>query len=415
MENCVGCVSKIERSESWRFGLARFLVVVSFVWPFVNFIYFFPDATVEINFLLVFVAIGLVPVLLLEDLWSALLAVTVFIVAAIWGPQGAVLRLLIGVVPCLFLVSLFRHFVGRGKELIPRGVAYNALLLFVGFSVLQHINFSVFPVIPDWLTNCLTILVPRYMDMPYDEFGARGVQGWASEPSSAAMTCFSFCVVAVQQQPEKRWRILLLFTTLAVVNKSVYAMLFLILLVLACPWRVKNRLRAVSGVAAFALVFSYFAVRTNRVADLREGVVIYGLDEESNHELMRFAQISYPLASFPRLYSPVTFFEHEMQPLGLLPLLVGYGSVFGLLLYYCVMFRSFRLSEARAKPLGLAAIFILSFVSSPDFIPVIVAFAYAMRPVKTAVAASVDIPAKNWLGRLRAPLIDSTAVRKEIA
>jgi hypothetical protein len=73
------------------------------------------------------------------------------------------------------------------------------------------------------------------------------------------------------------------------------------------------------------------------------------------------------------------------------------------------------LSEARAKPLGLAAIFILSFVSSPDFIPVIVAFAYAMRPVKTAVAASVDIPAKNWLGRLRAPLIDSTAVRKEIA
>jgi hypothetical protein len=406
-------VSKIVRSESWRFGLARFLVVVSFVWPFFNFNHFFPNATVEIDFLLVFVAIGLLPTLLIEDLWSSLLAVAVLVVAAVWGPPDSALRLLIGVAPCLFLAALYRHFLARGKELVPRGVAYNALLLFVGFSLLQHISFNVFPVIPDWLTNGLTILVPRYMDLPYDEFGARGVQGWASEPSSAAMTCFSFCVVAMQQQPEKRRSILLLFTVLTILNKSVYGMLFLTFLVLACLWEMRRRLRVVSAAVGFALVFAYFATRTNRVTELREHVVIYGLDEESNHELMRFAQILYPLGAFPRMYTPVTFFEHEMQPLGLLPLLVGYGSVFGLLLYYRMIFRSFRLPGAISRPLGLASILLLSFMSSPNFIPAIVAFTYAMTPIKPRETASVDTPGKGWLGRLWALLGASPAVARQ--
>jgi hypothetical protein len=43
----------------------------------------------------------------------------------------------------------------------------------------------------------MAVIVPRYMDAPYDDLGTRGVQGWASEPSSAAMTCFSFCAVAM--------------------------------------------------------------------------------------------------------------------------------------------------------------------------------------------------------------------------
>lgn len=407
-------MSKIMRSESLRFDLARLLVVVTFVWPFVNFSYFFPDATVEINFLLVFAAIGLAPGLLFEDFRSSLLAIAVITVAAIWGPSSSALRLLIGVVPSLFLVSLYRYFLSRGKELIPRGIAYKALLLFVGFSVLQYINFNVFPVIPEWLTNCLTILVPRYMDVPYDEFGIRGVQGWASEPSGAALTCFSFCVVAVQQQPEKRWRILLLFAVLAVVNRSVYSMLFLILLVLACLWHVKSRLRALSAVIAFVLVFSYFAVRTNRVAELHEHLDTYGLNDESNRELARFTQILYPMASFPRMYDPVTVFENEMQPLGLLPLLVGYGSVFGLFLYYRIIFRSFRLSQAESKPLGLAAIVVLSFMSPPDFVPAIVAFTYAMKPLKTAVATSLDTSANGRFGRLWTRLIAPAPVRTSL-
>lgn len=404
------------RFKSLRLHLARFLVVVNFVWPFINTSYFFRDASVEINFVLVFAAMGLAPELLFEDCGSLLLAIAVIAVAAVWGPQGSPLRVLIGVAPCLFLVSLYRYFLRRGEELIPRFVAYRALLLFVGFSILQHINLNIFPIIPEWLTNSLTILVPRYREAPYDEFGARGVQGWASEPSSAAMTCFSFCVVAIRQEPQKRWVILLLFTVLAALNKSVYCMLFLALLILACLCSVGNRLRALAAVIAFAVVFAYFVLQTNRVAELREHLVIYGLSQESNHELMRFAQILYPLGSFPRMYNPVSFFEHEMQPLGLLPLLVGFGSVFGVLLYYRVIFRSFRFSDAGSKSLGLATIFVLSFMSSPDFVPVIVAFTYAMAPVESAVAALLDIPGKSWFGRLKRRLIESAAtVRQEMA
>jgi hypothetical protein len=404
------------RFKSLRLHLARFLVVANFVWPFINTNYFFRNTTIEINFLFVFAAIGLAPEPLFEDFVSLLLVITVIAVAAVWGPQGSPLRLLIGVAPCLFLVSLYRYFLGRGEELIPRFVAYWALLLFVGFSVLQHINFNVFPIIPEWLTNCLTILVPRYSYAPYDEFGARGVQGWASEPSSAAMTCFSFCVVAIQQAPQKRWIILLLFTVLATLNKSVYGMLFLALLALACLCGLRNRLRALAAVIAFAAVFAYFAIQTIRVAELREQLVIYGLSQESNHELMRSAQILYPLGSFPRIYNPVSFFDHEMQPLGLLPLLVGFGSVFGVLLYYRVIFRSFRFSDARSKSLGLATIFVLSFMSSPDFVPVIVAFAYAMTPIESGVAALLDIPAKSWFGRLKRLLTESAATaRQEMA
>jgi hypothetical protein len=402
------------RSESLRADLARLLVVVSFVWPFFNFSLFFPDTTLEINFLFVFVAMGLAPALLFQDFWSPLLAVAVIAVAALWGPPNSVLRVLIGVAPCLFLVGLYRRFHDRGTELIPRGVAYKALLLFVGFSVLQHVNFNVFPVIPGWLTNFLMILVPRYADVPYDESGIRGVQGWGSEPSSAAMTCFSFCVVALQQHPEKRWRILLLFTLLTAVNKSVYCMLFLVLLAPAYLWHVKSRLRTLSAVVVFTIVFSYLTLRTSRVTMLREDVISYGLDQESNRELLRFAQILYPLRSFPRLYSPVTIFELEIQPLGLLPLLVGYGSVFGLLLYYRVMFRGFHFAQAESKPLALAAIFLLSCISSPDFVPAIVAFTYAMKPMESAAASSADIPAKSRLRRIWPQLIGpAEALRRQ--
>jgi len=105
-----------------------------------------------------------------------------------------------------------------------------------------------------------------------------------------------------------------------------------------------------------------------------------------------------------------------MQPLGLLPLLVGYGSVFGLLLYYRVIFRSFRLRSGIWRPLGLASILLLSFMSSPNFIPAIVAFTYAMTPIKPAAAASVEVPGKGWLGGLKALLGGSPAViRQDIA
>jgi hypothetical protein len=402
------------RSESIRCEFARLLVVVNFVWPFINFSQFFPDSTVEINFLLVFAAMALLPALLFEEAGSFLLAAGVIAVASLWGPSSSALRLVIGVAPYLFILALHRHLQRRGKELIPQGVAYKALLFFVGFSVVQHIHFHVYPVIPDGLLNSLMIVVPRYNDVPYDDSGVRGVQGWASEPSGAALTCFSFCAVALRQEPEKRWHVLLLFTILTAVNRSVYCMLFLILLALVCLWHTRSRLRAVFAVAVFVLAFSYFALRTSRVTELRENADTYGLDGESNRELFRFAQVLYPLGAFPRLYRPESVFGLEIQPLGLLPLLGGYGSVLGLLLYYRIVFGRFRLSQTRSKPLAFAAILLISCTSPADFVPAIVAFTYATTPIKTAVAPSLDIAAKSWFACLWALLVGSAAaVRQE--
>ncbi len=110
--------------KSLRLNLARFLVVVSFVWPFINTNYFLPESQVEINFLPVFLAIGLAPELLFEDLISLFLIVAAVAAAAIWGTVDSALRLIIGAVPCLFLVCLYRYFLRCGKELIPRPVAY---------------------------------------------------------------------------------------------------------------------------------------------------------------------------------------------------------------------------------------------------------------------------------------------------
>lgn len=370
--------------NSVRLRLARFLVLVSFVWPFVNANYFFPDSPVEINFVLVFVAIGLVPEVLLEDWISLVLVVASAAAASIWGTTDAALRIIIGTTPCLFVVGLFRHFLRGGEELIPKRVAYSALLAFVAFCLLQEVHFNVRPIIPDWLTSGLTVIVPRYMDTPYDDLGTRGVQGWASEPSSAAMTCFSFCAVAMQQDPKKRWRILLIFAFLAGLNKSVYAMLFLILLGLACIFHSEKKRDALVALVPFGAMVAFFLVQSTRFAEVRDSFAIFGADQEVNRELLRLGQIVYPLSAFPRVYDPVIIFGITMQPLGLLPLLIGFGSVFGAILYWRLMFGGLSLSEARWRPLGLAALLSLSFLASPDFIPMIVAFAYGTGPNRLA-------------------------------
>lgn len=370
--------------NSLRLRLARFLVVVSFVWPFVNASYFFPDSLVEINFVLVFVAMGLVPEVFLEDGISLLLIAGAAAVATIWGTADAALRIIVGTVPFIFIVGLYRHFLRRGGELIPRRVAYSALVVFVGFCLLQEVHFSGRPIIPDWLTSGLAAIVPRYMDAPYDDLGTRGVQGWASEPSSAAMTCFSFCAVAMQQDPKKRWHILLIFGFLTALNKSVYAMLFLILLGLACIFHSERKRDALAALVPFGALVAYFLAQSARIAEVRDSLTIFGADQEVNRELLRLGQIVYPLSAFPRMYNPVVIFGINMQPLGLLPLLIGFGSVIGAVLYWRLMFGGLPLSEARWKPLGLAALLSLSFLASPDFIPMIVAFAYGMAPKRLA-------------------------------
>jgi hypothetical protein len=404
------------RLKSLRLNSAKFLVVLNFVWPFINSSYVFPHSTVEINFLPVFLAIGLAPELLFEDLISLLLTIAAVALAAVWGPTDSALRLVIGALPCLFLLSLYRHFRRYGKELIPRSVAQSALLVFVGFCILQQLNLNVFPAIPDWLTKALATIVPRYMDAPYDEFGMRGVQGWASEPSSAAMTCFAFSVVAMKQEPKKRWLIVLAFAVLAALNKSLYGMLLLVFLGVVSVWGMRRRLHALLVMIPIGALFSYFVLQSGRVSELRESLFIFGLSQDSNRELLRFAQIVYPIAAFPGMYHPVSFFGLDMQPLGLLPLLVGYGSLIGCILYYRLTFRSFHRIDAESTPLALAAVFVLTFMSSANFLPVIVAFAYATARKQIAISTAEHTSRIGWLGQLKRLLAAcGRAARREAA
>ena len=387
-------------SQSIRLSVARFLVLISFVWPFVNTSYFVVDSLVETNFFLVLLAILVFPELLFEDRATLLLLVAVLTVSAIWGTRDAAMRVFIGAAPCVFIFALYRHCVGQGKQLIPFKVSYWALVVFVGFCALQYVNLNLFQVLPDWLTNVLSVIIPRYMDVPYDEFGTRGVQGWASEPSSAAMTCFSFCVVSMQQSPHKRWHILLFFTALTALNKSVYALLFFILLGLACLAYLNKKSRVVLALVPFVVVIAFLISHSARIDELYESFLRYGADQEANRELLRLGQILYPLACFPRVYQPVNIFTIDIQPLGLLPLLIGFGSVAGVMLYWRIIFRTFWLKHARWQMLGLVSVFVFSFLSSPNFIPMIVASAYGMALDTQTIRTPLRVVENSWFSRL---------------
>lgn len=394
-----------------RLQLARLLIVVSFVWPFVNTTYFYPSSTIETNFFFVFLAIGLAPEALLNDRWSLVLLIAAVGVAALGSSVEAGLRMIIGVIPLLFLLGLYRSFAIRGRELIPHSVAYRALQAFVGFSAVQYIDQNFISIIPVWLTDALTLLVPRYTSTPYDEFGIRGVQGWASEPSAAAMTCFAFATVAVLQQPERRWRVLGLFAAMALLNKSIYAIALLALFGLALLFEMKNKVAILSALVPLVGGLTYFIFHSGRVLELRSSVLIYGLSEASNREFLRLGQIIYPLAVFPGIYKPVELFGIKMEPLGLLPLLVGYGSLIGCLIYYRVVIARLLSGCLKSPTLALACAAVFSFVISPDFVPIAVAFAYTVRAMRSESPVRAASWAR-WLRRLLTLLLESAAYHR---
>ncbi len=378
---------------SIRLGLARWLVVVSFVWPFFNFNFLFPDVTIECNFILVLLAAVLLPEVALRDKWSILLALPVFAVALIWGNPAAPLRLAIGIIPLHFVLNLTRRQRELGKDLIPPELAYRSFIVFIVFCLLQMVNFSIIPLIPQWFTQSLIAVVPRYMEVPYDDTGVRGVQGWASEPSGAAMTCIAFALVTIRQRPDRRWNVLALFTLLAFLNKSIYSLVLLILLGLYCLLTLRRKLYALLALLPSALAVIFYALHSNRIAELHTNLLTDGVSRESNLELLRFVQILSPLQQFPRVYMPVTLFGGlVMEPMGLLPLLVGYGSVLGLLWIAYMILRNFPPSNDPQRPLALFAGFILLMMTPPDLIPSIVAFAVFLIP---ATRQSVQIEASG--------------------
>ncbi len=364
-----------------RFRAAQFLVVLCFVWPFINVNHFFPQWDVEVNFVPIFLAIMILPEVLLADGLSALLLAATIAVSALWGLPEAVLRILIGGIPCLFLLNLQQYCLSRNKELIPRFVAYRTLQLFVGFSLLQWFSLYVSPVIPASFTELLATVVPRYSGEPYDEFGIRGVQGWASEPAAGAMMCFAFAVVAAQQDPKKRFRILVLLSILLTVNKSVYAIALLTMLGVVYLLSLRRKWYTVISLGLLSLAVFIYASTSGRIDDFVKSAAIYGITPDTNFQLFRITQIIYPLIAFPKVYTPVYLYDRYLEPVGLLPLLVGYGSIAGLTFYLRMAFFKFKLRDVRSVPLAMTTLFVLSFLVPPDLIPAIVALAYALAPV----------------------------------
>lgn len=364
-----------------RLRLARWIITICLVWPFFNANYFF-NATFETNFLPIFVAALLMPEALLSDKRSLLLVLSVILMSAAIQPNGSgYLRLVIALLPILFIFNLCRLCIGRNEELVSSKTAYGTLVVFVGFCVVQYIHFNVSAIVPEWVTQFLQTVIPRYMDAPYDDSGIRGVQGWASEPAGAALMCFGLAAVIFQQDPRKRTSVLLLFALLTLLNKSIYCLLFVALLGFV---HLTNLKRTRYAIMLLVLTFpfgAWYVSTSARVNEFRQSTAQYGLDATSNKELFRAAQIILPVTSFPKLYTPATLFGiTRIEPIGLFPLLVGYGSVLGLIVYYRLVFRLRRLRDASSWPMALSCILVLSFLAPPNFVPSIVGFVYALNP-----------------------------------
>lgn len=384
---------------SLRLAIARSLVIFCFVWPFFNYTLLSPDSTVEINFLPVILAALILPEISFREKWSILLALPVFIVALIWANPTAPARLAIGIIPLHFVLNLTRHLREQGQDLVPPNLAYRALQAFVGLCILQTIEFRLFPIIPEWLTSVFVAILPRYSGVPGEDFGIRGVQGWASEPSGAALTCIAFALVAILQRPDRRWRVLALYAIFVTLNKSIYAMVLATVLGLICLFSMRRKLYSLLALVPMFLTVLLYLATSNRVAELRTNISIFGLDRESNNELQRFAQIFYPLQQFPHVYTPVTLILNGhlfgMEPIGLLPLVSGYGSVFGLLWVAYIMWRNFPLNKLSRRPLALFAAFILLMMTPADLIPSLVAlalFAVPRSPQAPPHGKSVLVP-----------------------
>ena len=124
-------------------------------------------------------------------------------------------------------------------------------------------------------------------------------------------------------------------------------------------------------------------------------LVVGGMNSASNRELARFVQIFSPLQQFPEVYKPpILFGSFVMEPMGLLPLVAGYGSVLGLIWLAYILWHTFSFREVPLLPLAFVAWFILLMMTAPDLIPAVVAFAVFMVP-RNRKASSNCVSAKR--------------------
>jgi hypothetical protein len=283
----------------------------------------------------------------------------------------------------------------QGRDLIPSGLAYRALQILVAFSIMQTVQFKLFPVIPEWLTASLMAIVPRYNAIPYDDFGIRGVQGWASEPAGAAMMCFAFSIVAIIERPDRLRRVFFIFILFLLVNKSVYALVMATLLGLCCLAPMKRKFYSLLAIVPMSVLAFLYVALSSRFSSLRDSLLINGMNGSFNSDLMRFVQILSPIQQFPFIYKPpIVRYDNAfvvMEPIGLFPLVVGYGSVLGVAWLAYILWRNFPRRPSPSRPLAMVAGFVLLFIAPPDLIPSVVALAVCLVPRTMQTASGGDV------------------------
>jgi hypothetical protein len=272
-----------------RIEIGRFLIALCFLLPFFNYHLIDPDYAMEANFLPVLLAAVILPEIMLREVWSLLLLLPVFAVALFGATPTAFMRVGIGVIPLLFVLNLTCHLREQRRGLLYPGLAYRALQVFVLVCFAQTAH-----IIPNGITQTLVAIVPRYSADAFVNTDVRGVQGWASEPSSAGVTCMAFALVSIVEQPERRWRVLALFSALLVLNRSVYATLLAIMLAIGCLLTLKRKRYALLSTVPLSMAALTYIRRSGRLSEMNDNVQTYGVNTEFNKEFVRFSQILSP-------------------------------------------------------------------------------------------------------------------------
>jgi hypothetical protein len=353
--------------------IARFLITLNFCFPFIN-----GEALTGIPF-----ELNIIPLLLAAILVPAIcayggreLALLALAVAAcfLFADLDRASRLAFNMLPFILCMSYIRFCARRHIDVLYGPIVYAAYLLFTALCIYQALHNAGFLAMPGNLVAFLDFALPRYMQTSYDDLGLRGVQGWASEPSGAALLSLGFYLYLRGTYPDHGRLLAVLYLANIFLNKSVYAFATLILLIAVHLITSKSFQQKLAGgmVAIASLVTAAFYFP--RIHDVYQNIAAQGMSLASNPELSRLVQVLYPLNAFPMYYEPVMYFGTTLHPIGLFASALGYGSVFGMLLLVSIGL-TLRQAFTQVMPYewmrlnGPPAFFIL-FLAPANFVPV---------------------------------------------
>lgn len=158
----------------------------------------------------------------------------------------------------------------------------------------------------------------------------------------------------------------------------------------------RRKLYSLLAILFLALATMFYVASSGRIAELKTRILMDGVDRASNVELIRFAQLLYPLQQFPHIYRPPTLFGAVvMEPMGLLALLAGYGSVPGILWLAYIQWRNFPFGRVALRPFALIAGLLLLVMVPADLIPSILALSVFCIPVRQPLGLRRFPPAQE--------------------